>query len=383
MRIPKETSFGRRPWVRITGGETPIGKYISDLKVTMCIKKQIQNFVKLLLVGAVLFTICSAVSRQALGRVSAKISDAATSASAENMFAQAADQTVPESPDYRFIDAACVKAAIPPVEITPKVLGAIVGESQVIDDNSQKAIAEYDVQAGDTIASLAEKFGISANTIIWANDLSKNTILKAGQKLIISPATGVIHYVVAGNTIAQIAEKYKATVDDIIAYNDLSGENDIFIGDVLVVPNGQIVPVAAPKKITSLSSGQSISLGSSGVTLPNNYFLCPVGSACKRNQGLHFRNAVDLGAYCGAPIYAAASGTVEKAKYGWSGGAGNNISISHMNGTIITHYYHLQSIAVTSGQEVKKGDVIGYMGTTGRSTGCHLHFEVIGAGQPF
>ncbi len=350
----------------------------------MYIKTQIKNFVKLLFIGAVLFTIGSAVSRQALSRVSAKTSNVVPPSAAENMFAQAEDLAVPESPDYHFIDAACIEAAIPPIEITPKVLGAIVGESQDIDDSEQKSITEHEVQNGDTVAGLAEKFGVSVNTILWANDLSKNASLKEGQKLIISPATGVIHYVVSGNTIAQIAEKYKANIDDIIAYNGLSGENDIFIGDVLVVPNGQIVPVAAPKKTANLASGQSVSQSSSGVSLPNNYFLCPVGSACKRTQGLHFRNAVDLTAYCGAPIYAAASGTVIKAATGgWNGGAGNNITISHMNGTIITHYYHLQSLTVSAGREVKKGDIIGYEGSTGRSTGCHLHFEVIGAAQPF
>ena len=351
----------------------------------MIIKTQIHNFAKLLLVGVILFIVCSAISRQASNRVSAKTSDTVSAVPSEEMFAQAADQTVPESPDYHFVDEACIEAAIPPVSITPKVLGAIVGESQNIEEDSQKTITEYEVKNGDTIASLAEQFGISAETIAWANDITKSASLKSGQKLIISPTTGVIHYVVSGNTIAQIADKYKANIDDIIAFNGLTGENDIFIGDVLIIPNGKIAPVAAPKKTTSLASGQRISQGSSGVALPGNYFLCPVGSACKRSQGLHFRNAVDLtGGYCGAPIYAAASGTVIKAVTGgWNGGAGNNIAISHMGGTIITHYYHLQSITVAQGQEVKKGDVIGYMGTTGNSTGCHLHFEVIGAGNPF
>ncbi len=354
----------------------------------MCIKTQIQNFAKLLLVGVVLFAVGSVASRQALSQVSAKSGNniATAGAAVENMFARAQDQTVPESPDYHFVDAACVKAAIPPVEITPKVLGVIVGESQNIEDEDKKTITEYEVRDGDTITALADKFGVSADTIAWANDISKSTVLKSGQKLIIPPATGVIHYVVAGNTIAQIAEKYKADINDIIAYNDLSGENDIFIGDVLVVPNGQIIPVVAPKKkATSLASGKSVSQESSGVSLPNNYFLCPVGAACKRTQGLHFRNAVDLtGGYCGAPIYAAASGTVIKAVAGgWNGGAGNNVAISHMGGAIITHYYHLRSLTVAAGREVKKGDVIGYEGMTGNSTGCHLHFEVIGAGQRF
>jgi len=179
----------------------------------------------------------------------------------------------------------------------------------------KKTIIEYEVQDNDTLARVADKFGVTTNTIIWANDLSQNQKLKAGQKLIIPPVSGVIHYVVAGDTIAQIAEKYRAQIDDIITYNDLSGENDLFIGDVLVIPNGQIVPPPAPKKNISssnLTSGKNVTQNSTNsIVIPSNYFLCPVGSTCRRTQGLHFRNAVDLTAgYCGAPIYAAASGTV-------------------------------------------------------------------------
>jgi len=108
----------------------------------MCIKTQIQNFAKLLLVGVVLFAVGSVASRQALSQVSAKSGNniATAGAAVENMFARAQDQTVPESPDYHFVDAACVKAAIPPVEITPKVLGVIVGESQNIEDEDKKPL---------------------------------------------------------------------------------------------------------------------------------------------------------------------------------------------------------------------------------------------------
>jgi len=155
---------------------------------------------------------------------------------------------------------------------------------------------------------------------------------------------------------------------------------------MLVVPGGRIPQIAiAPKPSSAASSIKAQTLEIKNLaTMPSDYFLCPVGASCKRTQGLHFRNAVDLtGGYCGAPIYAAASGTVVKAKLGWNGGAGNNISISHMGGTVITHYYHLQTMLAVQGQEVKKGDVIGLMGATGKSTGCHLHFEVIGASNPF
>jgi len=350
----------------------------------MNIKLQLKNFAKLLLIGAVLFVIISAVSKEAVKCVSAKNNDACQADLVKNMFAQSDKQVKPESPSYLMVGDACVKAAVPPIAVTPKVMGAIIGDAQdySAEAGSPKTIIEYQIEDGDTVASLAVKFDVSADTILWANDLAKGAQIKPGKKLIIPPVTGVVHYVVSGDTVAKIAQNYKAKSEDVVAFNELSGENDVFIGDVLVVPGGSVPQVVAtPKKTPS----QAPSLGAQNLAaMPGNYFLCPVGAACKRTQGSHFRNAVDLtGGYCGAPIYAAASGTVAKAKLGWNGGAGNNISISHMGGTVITHYYHLQAILVTQGQEVKKGDVIGLMGTTGKSTGCHLHFEVIGAANPF
>jgi lysostaphin len=344
----------------------------------MNIKLQLKNFAKLLLIGAVLFVISSAISKQAVKCASAKPAGACPADAAKNLFAQADKQAKPESPSYLLVGDACVRAAAPPIAVTPQVLGAIVGEAQDYNNaGSPKSIVEYEVEQNDTVASLAEKFNISADTILWANDLAKGAKLKVGQKIIIPPVAGIVHYVVSGDTIAKIAQKYQASSDDIVAFNELSGENDIFVGDVLIVPGGkEPKPAAAPKPVSG---------GTNLAAMPGNYFLCPVGPACKRTQGLHFRNAADLTAgYCGAPIYAAASGTVVKAKVGgWNGGAGNNVTISHLNGTIITHYYHLQSVAVTTGQEVKKGDVVGYMGRTGKSSGCHLHFEIIGAANPF
>jgi lysostaphin len=351
----------------------------------MNIKLQLKNFAKLLLIGVVLFVICSAVSKQAIKCVSAKSNSTCQADLAKDMFAQSDKQAKPESPSYLMVGVACVKAAVPPIAVTSQVLGAIVGDSQEEDINSDspKTIIEYQVEQNDTISSLAEKFNVSADTIIWANNLKKGVQLNPGQTLIVPPVTGIVHYVAAGDTVANIAEKYKAKSDDIVAFNGLSGENDIFIGDTLIIPDGEM-PQAIILKPSS-GNPQNLNPGTGNwAAMPNDYFLCPVGFPCKKSQGLHFRNAADLTAYCGAPIYAAASGTVTKTKAGgWNGGAGNNISVSHFGGTVITHYYHLQTIMVSQGQEVKKGDVIGLMGSTGNSTGCHLHFEVIGAINPF
>ncbi len=352
----------------------------------MDIKLQFKNFAKLLLIGAILFTVYSTVSRQASECVLAKNEKSSQADAVKNMFVHADEQIKPESPGYVLVSGGCVKAAVPPAAITPRILAAITGDfsQDLIQDGAQKMIIEYEVAGDDTLSGLAAKFEITAESILWANNLAKGAVLKSGQKLIIPPVAGVIHYAVSGDTIAQIAKKYQAKIEDILVFNDLAAENDIFIGDVLMVPGGKIVPAPVKKPVAStIAQNSSQSAGLSA--MPANYFLCPVGSACKKTQGLHFRNAVDLTAgYCGAPIYAAASGVVIKAKTGgWNGGAGNNITISHMGGTVTTHYYHLQTISVLSGQEVKKGDAIGAMGRTGNATGCHLHFEVGGAANPF
>jgi len=99
---------------------------------------------------------------------------------------------------------------------------------------------------------------------------------------------------------------------------------------------------------------------------------------------LHNNNAVDIANSCGTPIYAAADGIVISISSGggWNGGYGNSIKIQHPNGTT-TLYAHLSSINITKGASVKQGDFIGKMGSTGKATGCHLHFEVNGAKNPF
>ena len=303
----------------------------------------------------------------------------------KKIYADAQKQTRLESPDLLFVNADSVKASVPPAAVTPQVLASIVGgqpdsESNITSDTN-KSILEYTVEQNDTVASLAQKFSLNVQTLLWANDLKKNAVLKPGTTLVIPPVDGLIYNVVAGDTISKIAKTYKAKDADIIAFNELQGENDLYIGDQIIIPGG---------KISAVQSAPNPGANSTGLTLPGDYFLCPIGGTCTRTQGLHFNNAVDLShGKCGDPIYAAASGTVMRAKVGgWNGGAGNYITILHPSGAI-TKYYHLQAIFVVPGQQVAKGQNIALMGGqpgepgSGNSTGCHLHFEVIGSKQPF
>ena len=122
----------------------------------------------------------------------------------------------------------------------------------------------------------------------------------------------------------------------------------------------------------------------SGSNVPtySGYYLRPI-SGGTRTQGIHGFNAVDLAASVGTPIMASASGKVIISKNsGWNGGYGNYIVIEHPNGTQ-TLYAHASKVIVFSGQSVVQGQVIGYVGSTGRSTGAHVHFEIRGAKNPF
>lgn len=263
----------------------------------------------------------------------------------------------------------------PPATVSPQSLGNILGG---IEDNSEPrgGIIEYTVESGDTLSSVASKFDISLDTILWANDLTSRSLIKPGQKLIIPPASGIIYYIKKGDTLSAIAKTYKGKVEEIIAFNELSDEGDIFIGDILIIPGGKM---PAPKKSYSYAPAQ--------VPLGSSYFICP-HSACRITQGLHWYNAIDFGGKCGDPIYAAASGTVQRVKYGWNGGAGNYITILHPNG-VVTMYGHISASLVNPGQNVSQGQRIALMGGkpgtsgAGRSTGCHVHFDVRGARNPF
>jgi len=220
----------------------------------------------------------------------------------------------------------------------------------------------YHVQAGDTIGNLAEKFNVSKDTILWANDLREKDLLKEGKELIILPVSGVMHLVHSGDTLSQIAKDYKVDVEGIKAFNQINEDNAILSGDFLIIPHG---------KKQSIPTRKLVSIGNTSFILPTEGQI---------SQRLHWYNAIDVANKCGTSVYAVASGTVQKVGYTWNGG--NYVRILHVN-EIKTYYGHLQKIFVRVGQTVVQGQPVGLMGTTGKhSTGCHLHFDVIGAVNP-
>jgi len=161
--------------------------------------------------------------------------------------------TVKESPDLTLIQKNSLAAISPPITVTPQVLGALAEGSEF--EEARRAIIQYTVREGDSLWSIAQKFNISIDTIVWANDVD-SALIRPGQKLLILPVSGVMHLVEEGDTVSSIAKKYKTEADKIISFNDLAGDADIFEGEVLIIPDGQMPYYSAiqPVSLGSLST---------------------------------------------------------------------------------------------------------------------------------
>ena len=241
----------------------------------------------------------------------------------------------------------------------------------------------YTVQNGDTISGIARRFNISANTILWENNLSATSVIQPGDKLTILPTSGVSHSVVSGQTLGQIASLYGVTSEQIMASNGITNANQIRIGARLVIPGGKLI--AQGPKTTSRQIVESSSKGLNAIKklIPGPSAIVPAGArmvwpTTGHNITQYFswrHTGVDVANRIGTAIYAADDGVVTTT--GWNnGGYGNQIIINHGGGKT-TRYAHLSAFGVNIGQKVSKGQYIAAMGSTGRSTGPHLHFEVI------
>lgn len=236
---------------------------------------------------------------------------------------------------------------------------------------SRNEIVYYTVQEGDTISDIGQKFGISVNTILWENNLSGYSIIRPGQKLAILPTSGIRHKVLRGDTIQKIAKKYSANPDDIMEFNKLASAQDIKIGEFLIIPGGKKVQVVQTYSLR----WKPLPVTTSKVALSSGKMIWP--SVCKRiTQYFTWRHTgIDIACGYGNPVKATSLGTVIRAQGGWNGGYGNIIIIDHGN-QIQSLYAHLGKLLVKIGDFVETGQTIALEGSTGRSTGPHVHFEI-------
>ena len=256
---------------------------------------------------------------------------------------------------------------------------------------------EYEVQNGDTLSTIARRFGISVNTIQWANDLTKLHYIRPGDKLVILPSSGVMHSVVRGESLKSIAKKYDVSEKEILTYNRLANANQIRIGQKLIIPGGSPLSETVASTRPSTSGNKIVSNGNGSREAASTKNLIQPRPSAKPVYGTKMNwptvgtritqyyswrhNGLDIANKVGTPIYAVDAGTVELVGYN-RGGYGNQIVINHGGGKK-TRYAHLSAFGVKVGQEVDKGEYIAAMGSTGRSTGPHIHFEVMIDGKRY
>jgi len=246
----------------------------------------------------------------------------------------------------------------------------------IISTLPREKITTYTVAEGDTIYTISYRFEITIDTLRWVNNITDTNAIKPGQEMIIPPVNGLVYTVKEGDTLEGIAKDFSVSADTIKSQNKIAG--NLPIGEMITLPGARkttaqtFLPVTGPG-MTAYSG--SVVMGSGNFVWPltsrthfvTQYFGWVTKTYKHTGVDLDFRNGLD--------ILASDQGTVVSVGYGWGGGYGNHIIIDHGNG-YQTLYGHLSSVLVKPGDNVTSGQKIGIMGSTGFSTGTHLHFEV-------
>lgn len=268
--------------------------------------------------------------------------------------------------------------------------GFLMKSSSLTEQGARRAYAQgivHTVIEGENLERIAERYGISVDTVRWTNALVEHAPLRPGQELLILPVDGLLHTVTPGQTLAKIADLYAVPAEEIASQNHLRG-SFILAGQELIIPGGhpivaKAVQVAAkqtpPAPRREPREPRVAPTAPAVAAQPTRGVLQMPCNACLYTQYYHPGHyAIDLQTKGGGPVFAAEDGTVVRAEYGWNGGLGNVIEIDHGNG-LYTLYAHNKELYVQKGERVTRGKAIAWMGNTGRvygQTGIHVHFEV-------
>ena len=242
-----------------------------------------------------------------------------------------------------------------------------------ISDKPRDKVLTYTIEKGDTLSTVARKFGITEDTIRWENNLTSDD-LSIGDTLEILPVSGIAHKVSPGDTIYTIAKKYNTDAQKIVdfPFNEFAGNGEGFglvSGQIVIVPDG-----IKPSEQQFIKRQVFIAQGP--IPVAGGGFTYPVRGGISQFYSW-YHPGLDITAPYGTPIVAAHNGTVTEIHTGtYDGGYGNNVYISNGAG-IVSHYAHMEAVNVSVGQQVVGGSsVIGWIGMTGRTTGPHVHFEI-------
>jgi hypothetical protein len=283
-----------------------------------------------------------------------------------------------------------------PIEPADDVVTRLAVPHTTLPRRTRLQVIVYAIQPGDTILDIAVLFGLSPNTIVWSNREAINDapwLIRPGIELFILPVDGVYHTTYISESVASIAATYEVEPETLYnEWNDLEEGGQPREGQLLVVPGGkgkEIEWEPPPKYPAPGPAGKSYGVCSGEMVAGpggNGWFIYPTGSPLV--SGWYFgdpRNPTHIGidykCHLGDPIYAADNGVVTIA--GWNGGYGILVELNHGNG-FVTRYGHFKvgGLAVGCGDSVYQGDLLGYCGSTGWSSGPHLHFEIRHNGVP-
>lgn len=305
---------------------------------------------------------------------------------------QPPDRSVSQRPSLPIRKASSdVLAAMPellPTQ-TASALFRRVEPRTVIPTRPREDVITYTVQTGDSVFQIANRFNVTPESVLWGNYALLNDnpdMISAEMTLRIPPTDGVLYEWQPQDTLASVAQRFDAFPEDILSWpgNDLDlVDPQIQAGTLVMVPGGHrefrqwlipTIPRGSAGVAASVYGGGACEGGYEGA-YGTGAFIWPAGNhVLSGNDYWSGHLAIDIAAGDGAPIYAADSGVVVFA--GWAtGGYGNTVMIDHGNG-YQTLYAHMSSVTVRCGSSVTQGGTVGIAGTTGNSTGTHLHFEV-------
>lgn len=291
----------------------------------------------------------------------------------EEIFSQGTEETITEHQQRQIDDFLEYKDTFLQQAESDKGLGHDISnqpERGNISRSGRPEIVTHTIQKGDTLWGLARVYGTDVNTIVNTNNLRNPNSLRIGQELLILTTNGVIHSVSRGESLWAISRRYNTTVDQIVWANEISNPNTLKIGQELIIPN--VKPVTT--KTAVVSSNKSSVKGMN--------FIWPVQGKISsyfgnRKGGYHY--GLDIACPYGRTIKASETGKVEFV--GWLKGYGSTVLLNHGDG-IKTRYAHASRITVNKGESINKGQKIAEIGNSGKSTGPHLHFEIIIDGKP-
>lgn len=247
---------------------------------------------------------------------------------------------------------------------------AVIGEVAGVDPSqfARLEVSEYTIQSGDTLGEIASEYDLSMDTLISFNQIEDVRRLQVGDTFQVPNRDGLLYTVKRGDSLGSIARDHETTVNELLDANDLRSQS-VDVGQVVFVPGARLN-----------ATERGIILGELFAWPAQGVFTSGFGMRADPFTGLpRFHNGVDLAGPIGSPIRAAASGRVVHVE-SQIGNYGRFVIVRHPDG-FQTLYAHLQDFAVRNGQSVSRGQRLGSMGNTGRSTGPHLHFSVIHNGR--